>query len=375
MEPSSTNDSNVKKYRELQEMFIKANPNMSKDKCQIEANRIWKSVKTEVGKKKRIEVDNELFSREITLLKAKISKKKSNMYDFLSSKKSRSQTSDSVSTSGPPASVSQEARESVPVEVPPDSMEIDSSEVTTETSKDGDTETADDSRMNTNSPADLSEADDAEEAGLSRDYDKPVQNKVRDELAAIDSRLASLNEARNLGIGDENVARITKQIKELREKRNEVSKKLSRLKAGAQSQKKFRDKTKKKLAKAIEQYPALASQITLRDGPGQPPLEDVYPDMHQVLLEIATVGAAASDRRRADLFRTVKTLDDLHKALTELGYSLSRSALYLRLIPRNASTREGKRHINTVPVKYENIIFSFYLVNDYFSGSLDRRTT
>lgn len=352
MEQSSANDdSNVQKYRELQELYVKANPNMSKDKCQIEANKIWKSVRTEVGKKRRIELDNDLYSREIALLKAKLSKKKSSMYDFLSSKKSRSQTSDSASTSGPLAS--QESGESVPVEVPPDRMEIDGSEATTETAEDGDTETANDSRMDTSSPADQSE-DVEDEASFSRDYDKPAQNKLRDELAAIDSRLVSLNEARNLGIGDENVARITKQINEFREKRKEVSNKLSRLKNCAQSQKKFRDKTKRKIAKAIEQYPALASQITLRDGPGQPPLEDVYPDMHQVLLEIATVGAAASDRRRADLFRTVKTLDDLHKALTELGYSLSRSALHLRLIPRNASTREGKRHVNTVPVKYEN---------------------
>ncbi len=210
----------------------------------------------------------------------------------------RSQTSDSASTSGPLASL--ESGESVPVEVPPDRMEIDGSEATTETAEDGDTETANDSRMDTSSPADQSE-DVEDEASFSRDYDKQAQNKLCDELAAIDSRLVSLNEARNLGIGDENVARITKQINEFREKKKEVSNKLSRLKNCAQSQKKFRDKTKRKIAKAIEQYPALASQITLRDGPGQPPLEDVYPDMHQVLLEIATVGAAASDRRKNSL--------------------------------------------------------------------------
>ena len=350
MEQSSGNDdSNVQKYRELQELYVKANPNMSKDKCQIEANKIWKSIKTEVGKKKRLELDNDLYAREITLLKAKMNKKKSTMYNFLSRK--RSQTTDLVSTSGPPGS--QESGESVPVEVPHDSMEIDGSEATTETAEDGDTETqtGNDSRMDTSSPADHVGVEEGD--SLSRDYDTPAQNKLRNELASIDLRLASLNEARNLGIGEENVARITKQISEFREKRKAVSNQLSRLKSCAQSQKKYRDKTKRKIAKAVEQYPALASQITLRDGPGQPPLEDVYPDMHQVLLEIATVGAAASDRRRADLFRTVKTLDDLHKALTELGYSLSRSALHLRLIPRNASTREGKRHVNTVPIKYE----------------------
>jgi len=34
-----------------------------------------------------------------------------------------------------------------------------------------------------------------------------------------------------------------------------------------------------------------------------------------------------------------------------LGYNISRSALYLRLLPRNCATTEGKRHTKTVPVK------------------------
>lgn len=34
-----------------------------------------------------------------------------------------------------------------------------------------------------------------------------------------------------------------------------------------------------------------------------------------------------------------------------VGFTLSRSALYLRLLPRNPATREGQRHVVTVPVK------------------------
>ena len=33
------------------------------------------------------------------------------------------------------------------------------------------------------------------------------------------------------------------------------------------------------------------------------------------------------------------------------GYTLKRSAVYPHLLPRNAKTREGKRHITTAPVK------------------------
>ena len=37
--------------------------------------------------------------------------------------------------------------------------------------------------------------------------------------------------------------------------------------------------------------------------------------------------------------------------LNALGYNLSRSALYLRLVPRRADSKHGKQHVRTVPVK------------------------
>lgn len=47
----------------------------------------------------------------------------------------------------------------------------------------------------------------------------------------------------------------------------------------------------------------------------------------------------------------MKTLDDLTKSLHSLGYQVSRSALYLRLLPRAQASIEGKRHKTTLPVK------------------------
>ena len=49
--------------------------------------------------------------------------------------------------------------------------------------------------------------------------------------------------------------------------------------------------------------------------------------------------------------RQVKTLDDLHKALHSLGFSVSRSGLYLRMLPRSQASNQGKKHINALPVK------------------------
>lgn len=51
------------------------------------------------------------------------------------------------------------------------------------------------------------------------------------------------------------------------------------------------------------------------------------------------------------MFRSVKTLQELQEKLIEMGFEISRSATYLRLLPRRSNTHEGKRHITTVPVR------------------------
>ena len=74
-------------------------------------------------------------------------------------------------------------------------------------------------------------------------------------------------------------------------------------------------------------------------------MEDTYPDLHKVIVALATATAGADSRRRTDILDSCQTLDDLRAAL------LSRSALYLRLVPWRTNTSEGKRHVTTVPVK------------------------
>ena len=192
-----------------------------------------------------------------------------------------------------------------------------------------------------------------------RKYEAPAQAKLKDEIAEINSKLVRLNEARNLGLGDENVANLTKQIKDLTLKKSSKETSLKRLVRAMECNKKNRDRKKKALQQAIKEFPGLQDSMNVknigRDEPGRPPLEETYENLHQDILHIATIGAAASDRRREDLFRSVKTLSDLHHALQEMGYQLSRSALYMRLLPKSASSNEGKRHVRTVPVRYTNI--------------------
>ena len=122
-----------------------------------------------------------------------------------------------------------------------------------------------------------------------------------------------LNEARNLGLGADNCAMLRKQIVEMTSKKNAVSSKLRSVELSRKRSQKARDKRKRAIEKAKKDFPALAQQLKSRDMPGRPPLEEDYLNLHKDILEIATIGAATSDKRREDLFRSVKTLDDCTK--------------------------------------------------------------
>lgn len=80
-------------------------------------------------------------------------------------------------------------------------------------------------------------------------------------------------------------------------------------------------------------------------------LEINQPELLKTIAEIAMFGGAADDRRRSELIRSCKTLHDLHTELQAQDFVISQSATYLRLLPRNSHTNEGKRHVTTVPVK------------------------
>lgn len=71
-----------------------------------------------------------------------------------------------------------------------------------------------------------------------------------------------------------------------------------------------------------------------------------------VIVKISTYGSAAHEKRRNENINSAKSLDDLTKILQEeYGFTISRSGCYLRLLPKRSNTSEGKRHVNTVPVK------------------------
>ena len=60
-------------------------------------------------------------------------------------------------------------------------------------------------------------------------------------------------------------------------------------------------------------------------------------------------------------------MDELAEALRRNGMTISRSALYTRLLPKRSTSLEGKRHIHTVPVEL------IRAQNDHHSSHVDGR--
>jgi len=101
----------------------------------------------------------------------------------------------------------------------------------------------------------------------------------------------------------------------------------------------------------LKDNPELCKILNTRISSGRPPLEEEQPRLLKTIIDIAMHGSASRDKRQNDMYRSVKTSDQLKEQLKSNGFVISRSGLYLRLQPRCNSSQEGKRHVKTVPVK------------------------
>ncbi|CAF3717102.1 unnamed protein product [Rotaria sp. Silwood1] len=145
-----------------------------------------------------------------------------------------------------------------------------------------------------------------------------------------------------------------KKLKSLEKQRSCYEKKLKRLEQSRLNQAKYRKNKKLKLKRLIEKHPdaAAAYNLVVYDQIGQPSIENRgQKSLLEVIIEIASRGAAADSCRSSDLISPCMTLDELTERLQARGFVLSRSATYLRLIPRRSNSTEGKRHVRTVPVR------------------------
>ena len=67
--------------------------------------------------------------------------------------------------------------------------------------------------------------------------------------------------------------------------------------------------------------------------------------------EIAILGSGSDERRRSELIRSGRTLDDQVEEMKKHGFTLSRWAINLQLAPSRQNTKDGRWHVTTVPIR------------------------
>lgn len=116
-------------------------------------------------------------------------------------------------------------------------------------------------------------------------------------------------------------------------------------------QKKFRSSLKTKLL-AVAEIPEVSDILKLRKESGRKRIEKTQPDLHKVIADITIHCSGADPKRRTKIISCCRTLDDLHEHLLKLNFNLSRTSTYYRLLPKNHRSIAGKRHVQTVPVRF-----------------------
>lgn len=178
---------------------------------------------------------------------------------------------------------------------------------------------------------------------------KPRQEAIKVEINVMQSELNCLVTKRDAGVADSNIEpEIKKMRKDLESKKSQLKDQIRR----SDWQKSYREKTKQKMNDLKTEFPEASNFLNFKTVVGRPRLEtNSNSGLLEAISDIALHSGSANDKRRSEAVRSCKTLDDLLSELKLLGYTLSRSALYLRLIPRRSTTIQGKRHVTTVPVK------------------------
>ncbi|CAG8626362.1 10679_t:CDS:2 [Dentiscutata erythropus] len=162
-----------------------------------------------------------------------------------------------------------------------------------------------------------------------------AQAKLRDTIVQLNKELWQLNASENRGMNtnadSEDKERIQAELESL--------KTLNKLEYQQKYHKKYRSQQKQKL------------QQVERPTIGRLRLEETQLGLLEAIFRIVSPDGQADKGRHSETLQSVKTLDQLQEALEQMNYKLSRSATYLRLIPKQHNTVERKQHVKTIPVK------------------------
>ena len=191
-----------------------------------------------------------------------------------------------------------------------------------------------------------SEIEDRQRSTLT--FKSPAQNQLKQEIYTLQCALDDLRKRSRMGLASSD------DMKLLRSKQSSLDdkkKRLTKLKKSQERSQRYRSSMKRTMEDIIQDHPEIRKKLKVRDGSGRPSITEDQPELLKTIVDIAIIGSGADERRNSEKICTVRTLDDLTEELKHLGFELSRSGVYLHLLPRKSNSVEGKRHVNTVPVK------------------------
>lgn len=194
----------------------------------------------------------------------------------------------------------------------------------------------------------MSDDENEVETSIARKRETPAQDALKKKISYLRTKLDLTQRRKDSLIAD---GTEHETIIKLRQEIDQCDKNLKRKQKQTTYSKKHREYHKSKLQEYYSQNPETATSLKPRPTPGRPRLEEQQSDLLQTIVNLAMFGASAEERRRCEVVRTCHTLSDLHTKLVELGFNISRSGAYIRLLPRKSNTSEAKRHVVTVPVK------------------------
>jgi hypothetical protein len=177
---------------------------------------------------------------------------------------------------------------------------------------------------------------------------RPVQDKLRKDLAIVNSDLNGLllrQESGLITMDQVNALKILKKNK------SDIETRLSKMEGDRLRHLNFRTNQKRKLQELVDLNPSIAKVLKVHSKKGRPPIVDEQPGILTAILDLLSFGSSADDRRRIEGLRAVKSLDDLTAELQKQNFNISRTATYYHLMPRDSTSIDGKRHVNTVPVR------------------------
>lgn len=151
--------------------------------------------------------------------------------------------------------------------------------------------------------------------GASREYATPAEDKLNKEILDLSQDVVHLIGKRDAGLATEG------QLKDLEGKQKILKEKksaLTFLRRNRERQRRKREGDRK----IFQENPDIAKAFKRRSDIGRPKIVQDQPDLLKAIVDVATHGAAADDRRRSECLRSIKTLDDLTAELNSQGFKV-----------------------------------------------------